>query len=109
MRTWLWRGIRLATGAGLLSISATTLAPTDGSTFLQHYTGKPFQDSHSRTVPQRVPGRVDCAASDVGGEGVAYHDSDAVNHGSGELNPADGTYGEPAPLSRNVHVDRVVL
>ena len=25
-------------------------------------------------------------------EGVAYHDTDPRNHGSGELNPADGTY-----------------
>ena len=89
MRIWLSRGILLAT---LLPISGTVLAQTDGSTFLQHYTGKPFQDSHYTTAPQRIPGRVDCAAYDVGGEGVAYHDSDAVNHGSGELNPADGTY-----------------
>jgi hypothetical protein len=27
-----------------------------------------------------------------GWEGVAYHDTDPQNHGSGELNPADGTY-----------------
>lgn len=39
-----------------------------------------------------MPGRVMCAYYDVGGEGVAYHDSDANNHGSGTLNPADGTY-----------------
>jgi hypothetical protein len=39
-----------------------------------------------------VPGRVMCAYYDVGGEGVAYHDSDAKNHGSGTLNPAGGTY-----------------
>ena len=69
MRIWLSRGILLAT---LLSISGTVLAQTDGSTFLQNYTGKPFQDSHSTTVPQRIPGRVDCAAYDVGGEGVAF-------------------------------------
>jgi hypothetical protein len=25
-------------------------------------------------------------------KGVAYHDGDPQNHGSGELNPADGTY-----------------
>ena len=29
---------------------------------------------------------------DRGGEGVAYHDSDGKNSGSGGLNPADGTY-----------------
>jgi hypothetical protein len=33
-----------------------------------------------------------CAYYDRGGEGVAYHDSDAKNSGSGGLNPADGTY-----------------
>ena len=29
---------------------------------------------------------------DRGGEGVAYHDTDSKNNGSGGLNPADGTY-----------------
>ena len=34
-----------------------------------------------------------CAPTiDLGGEGVAYHDTNPKNHGSGELNPADGTY-----------------
>ena len=33
-----------------------------------------------------------CAFYDWGGEGVAYHDTDADNHGSGELNPANGSY-----------------
>ena len=33
-----------------------------------------------------------CAYYDLGGEGVAYHDSDAKNNGSGALNPANGTY-----------------
>jgi hypothetical protein len=35
---------------------------------------------------------VECAYYDRGGEGVAYHDTDAKNNGSGGLNPADGTY-----------------
>jgi len=35
---------------------------------------------------------VRCAYYDLGGEGVAYHDTDAQNKGSGTLNPADGTY-----------------
>lgn len=33
-----------------------------------------------------------CAYYDRGGEGVAYHDADARNSGSGALNPADGSY-----------------
>lgn len=43
-------------------------------------------------TPQRIPGRVQCELYDEGGEGVAYHDSDSVNHGSGKLNPANGKY-----------------
>src|ERR1700722_2632407 len=56
------------------------------------YAGKPFADSVYHGGPQHVPGRVICAYYDVGGEGVAYHGSDAKNQGSGTLNPADGTY-----------------
>jgi len=57
-----------------------------------HYAGKPFEDSVYHGGPQHIPGRVMCAYYDLGGEGVAYHDSDAKNNGSGGLNPADGTY-----------------
>ena len=56
------------------------------------YQGKPFQDSAYQGGPQTIPGRVQCAYYDLGGEGVAYHDTDAVNHGSGGLNPANGEY-----------------
>jgi len=62
------------------------------SDFLIHYTGTPYQDSHYRKESQEIPGKVQCAYYDSGGEGVAYHDSDAKNNGSGALNPADGTY-----------------
>jgi hypothetical protein len=59
---------------------------------LKDYQGKPFQDSRYPGGPQKIPGRVQCAYYDLGGEGVAYHDADAKNNGSGGLNPADGTY-----------------
>ncbi|HTY87353.1 MAG TPA: hypothetical protein VMB80_07805 [Candidatus Acidoferrum sp.] len=58
----------------------------------KNYQGKPFQDSQYHGGSQKIPGRVQCACYDLGGEGVAYHDSDAKNNGSGGLNPADGTY-----------------
>jgi hypothetical protein len=48
--------------------------------------GRPFEDAAYKAGAQRIPGIVQCALFDLGGEGVAYHDSDAVNHGSGELN-----------------------
>ncbi len=59
---------------------------------LKGYRGKPFQDSVYSGGPQKIPGRVQCAYYDFGGEGVAYHNKDTKNHGSGELNPANGTY-----------------
>ncbi|HVU26806.1 MAG TPA: hypothetical protein VHG71_03625 [Verrucomicrobiae bacterium] len=62
------------------------------STETKNYQGKPFHDSVYHGGPQKIPGRVQCAYYDFGGEGVAYHDSDSANNGSGKLNPADGTY-----------------
>ena len=60
--------------------------------YLKSYKGTPYQDAHYSGGPQKIPGKVQCAYYDRGGEGVAYHDSDAKNNGSGALNPADGTY-----------------
>ena len=57
----------------------------------QQYMGKPYTDSLHLGM-QTIPGRLQCAFYDVGGEGVAYHDSDSINQGSGKLNPANGTY-----------------
>jgi hypothetical protein len=56
------------------------------------YGGTPFHDSVYKSGPQRIPGRVQCAYFDLGGEGVAYHNTDSVNKGSGMLNPANGSY-----------------
>ncbi len=56
------------------------------------YTGTAFGDSRHPKAPQKIPGRLECELYDVGGEGVAYHDSDGKNSGSGGLNPLDGTY-----------------
>jgi hypothetical protein len=82
----------LLAGAVFLSLSGTASTQSDQRLFLEQYKGQPFQDSRFNTAPQRIPGRVECAPYDVGGEGIAYHDSDAINHGSGQLNPADGSY-----------------
>src|ERR1700756_177311 len=60
--------------------------------FLSQYKGLPYHDTRYSGGLQKVPGRVLCAYYDLGGEGIAYHDTDPQNHGSGELNPADGTY-----------------
>ena len=60
--------------------------------FFSQYKGLPYHDSRYGSGAQKIPGRVLCAYYDLGGEGVAYHDTDPQNHGSGELNQADGSY-----------------
>jgi hypothetical protein len=71
---------------------ATIAAPVPGDDFLHSYKGTPYHDARYNGGAQKIPGKVMCAYYDLGGEGVAYHDSDAKNNGSGALNPADGTY-----------------
>lgn len=46
------------------------------------YKGKPYEDQTHQSGPQVIPGTVECALYDLGGEGIAYHDVDAVNNGS---------------------------
>lgn len=61
-------------------------------TGLNNYSGTPFGDSKHEAAPQIIPGKVQCEYYDFGGEGIAFHDSDTINSGSGGLNPADGSY-----------------
>jgi hypothetical protein len=56
------------------------------------YTGKPYQDSVYQAGPQTIPGKLQCEYYDFGGEGIAFHDEESINSGSGRLNPANGTY-----------------
>ncbi len=65
------------------------LAARAGS-FPKDYPGRPFEDAYHKTGAPSIPGIVQCALYDLGGEGVAYHDADAINHGSGELNLQPG-------------------
>ncbi|MGB8260815.1 MAG: hypothetical protein WCE75_10715 [Terracidiphilus sp.] len=79
----------------LLTVLAFTVTLAPGgpkNDFLRQYKGKPFHDNRYQAGPQRVPGVVLCAYYDLGGEGVAFHTADTKNHGSGELNPANGDY-----------------
>jgi hypothetical protein len=76
----------------LLVFFATAGLCASNANFLKPYKGTPYQDARYQGAPQQIPGRVECAYYDRGGEGVAYHDADAKNNGSGALNPADGTY-----------------
>ena len=75
--------------AVVLSALAITVARADVP---PGYEGRPFADRVHGGGAQRIPGPVFCAYYDQGGEGVAYHDTDSENQGSGKLNPADGSY-----------------
>lgn len=79
---------------GFVCLIATLMLPAIAfsQSFLSQYKGLPYHDSRYSGGPQKIPGRILCAYYDLGGEDVAYHDTDPKNHGSGELNPADGTY-----------------
>ena len=77
--------------AAVLAAAASLGMSADRDAFIRSYKGAPYYDSRLQG-PQQIPGKVLCAYYDRGGEGVAYHDTDAKNHGSGELNPADGSY-----------------
>jgi hypothetical protein len=50
------------------------------------YTGKPFEDPYYRKGAQVIPGKVELAYYDLGGEGISYHDVDSINNASGKLN-----------------------
>ena len=52
----------------------------------QKTTAKPPLPAPRTTAGQVIPGRLECAFYDLGGEGVAYHDTDPINVLSGVLN-----------------------
>jgi Carbohydrate binding module (family 6) len=56
------------------------------------YKGKPFKDKYYKKGAQQIPGRVELAYYDLGGEGVAYHDVTPENEGS-KLNHEVHDYG----------------
>jgi hypothetical protein len=71
---------------GLKSCFGIVLLLLSGFHSFSQVKGKPWANQI-----QVIPGKIECEFFDLGGEGVAYHDADSVNNGSGKLNPANGT------------------
>ena len=69
-----------------------------------NYGGTPYADSVYKNGAQIIPGRLQCEYYDLGGEGVAYHDNDSINSGSGHLNPSDGSYLNEFRISEAVDI-----
>ncbi len=65
----------------------------------KHHKGKPWEGAS-----QTIPGKLECEKYDLGGEGIAYHDKDSLNNGSGKLNPNDGTYLNTFRINEGVDI-----
>jgi hypothetical protein len=88
-----------------LVIAVSVLIACQSTVKVNNYSGTPFSDSLYSAGAQTIPGKLQCEFYDFGGEGIAFHDTDSINSGSGRLNPADGTYlnefriNEPVDIS----------
>lgn len=102
MRKFLFRSCFPLSVLAVLFATTALCAPKAG--FLSQYKGVPYHDSQHPAGAQAIPGKVQCALYDLGGEGVAYHDSDVKNNGSGALNPADGTYLNEFRMNEGVDI-----
>jgi hypothetical protein len=82
-----------------LSILFLTIQPAVAQ-IPKDYKGLPFSDSLYKAGPQLIPGRVELAYYDLGGEGIAYHDSTDINEGAA-LNHTSGHHrpGVPAYIA----------
>jgi hypothetical protein len=88
----------------MAALAATGAKCASKADFLAEYKGSAYEDGRYRGGAQKIPGKVYCAYYDRGGEGVAYHDSDAKNNGSGTLNPADGSYLNEFRMNEGVDI-----
>ena len=78
-----------------LSLFASSFAPAQ---IPKDYKGKPFKDKFYKAGAQVIPGRVELAYYDLGGEGIGYHDTtpanegSALNHTAGHARPGVSEY-----------------
>jgi Carbohydrate binding module (family 6) len=84
--------IRLSATFGTVILSVLLFNRCNYNNNIGNYRGTPFADSVFKGGAQIIPGKLQCEYYDFGGEGISYHDNDSINSGSGNLNPADGTY-----------------
>jgi hypothetical protein len=48
------------------------------------------EDQHPSGIPHPIPGKIETENFDIGGEGVAYHDYDGINHGDSSYRQGEG-------------------
>lgn len=89
-------------GITILWLSLLNSCNTGNS--LGDYKGTPYSDVEYRNGAQAIPGKIQCEYYDFGSEGIAYHDSDSINSGSGNLNPVNGSYLHEFRINENVDI-----
>jgi hypothetical protein len=77
---------------GIITLSTLLFCRCNSNSSAGSYRGTPYSDSVYKIGAQIIPGILQCEYYDFGGEGIAYHDNDSINSGSGHLNPKDGSY-----------------
>ena len=77
---------------GIIALGFVVMGSCQTNKNTNTYQGKPYSDSIYNAGAQTIPGKLQCEYYDFGGEGIAFHDNDSINSGSGRLNPADGSY-----------------
>lgn len=82
----------------LLLLAATLLFACSAQHLLTK-SGKPWQNKI-----QQIPGKIEGEYYNTGGEGIAYHDTDSINNGSGKLNPANGSFLNEFRLKEGVDI-----
>jgi hypothetical protein len=90
--------------SGIIALSLLFPESGNSQNNIGTYKGTPYKDAIYRGGPQIIPGKLQCEYYDFGGEGIAFHDSDSINSGSGRLNPADGSYLNEFRISEAVDI-----
>ena len=110
MKTW----NKIIVFCGFIILGLGIIESCQSNDQLKGYKGIPYSDSVYKAGIQSIPGKIQCEYYDLGGEGIAFHDSDMINSGSGKLNPADGSYlhefrmNEPVDISYTKFQDRPI-
>jgi hypothetical protein len=89
---------------GIIFLSTILFQRCNTKNSTGNYGGTPYADSVYKNGAQIIPGRLQCEYYDLGGEGVAYHDNDSINSGSGHLNLSDGSYLNEFRISEAVDI-----
>lgn len=88
----------------LILVICLVLSKCSNDHFIRNYTGIPFSDNKYNDGAQTIPGKIQCEYFDFGGEGIAYHDLDIVNSGSGNLNKQNNNYLHEFRMDESVDI-----